>query len=73
MRGWRCVRVDISVRQLELAREDADRLQVGDRVEYREGLGHIQFIMQDWKCYLKAIQCISDIHIYRVYHGSCPF
>ena len=52
MPGWRCVGVDISGRQLELAREDADRLQVIDRVEYREEvqwLGRLQLIIQDWQ------------------------
>ena len=57
MRGWRCVGVDISGRQLELAREDADRLQVGDRVEYREELlllGRLQLELQDCKCFLSV-------------------
>ena len=38
MVNWRCLGIDISAKQLEMARSGAKELAVSDRVEYREQL-----------------------------------
>ena len=36
MASWRCLGIDFSAKQLEMARSGAEELAVSDRVEYRE-------------------------------------
>ena len=36
MVNWRCLGIDISAKQLDMARSGAEELAVSDRVEYRE-------------------------------------
>ena len=36
MANWRCLGIDISAKQLDMARSGARELAVSDRVEYRE-------------------------------------